>query len=70
MLHGNQTDALPASYLRYLENRFRSALDLVGSPVKISCRTGDNPYEGEKKPLTKRQWRRRQRLIRHRKKRR
>lgn len=70
MLHGNQTESLPASYLRYLENRFRDAFDLVGLPIKIACRTGDNPYSGEKNALTKRQWRRRQRLIRHRKKRR
>ena len=70
MLHGNQTNSLPASYLRYLENRFRETFDLVGLPIKIVCRTGDNPYSGEKNALSKRQWRRRQRLIRHRKKRR
>jgi GTP-binding protein len=68
-IHGNQTEALPASYVRYLENGFRAALDLHGTPVHILLRTGENPYKGRRNKLTPRQEYRRKRMIRHHKKR-
>lgn len=66
-IHGNQTASLPASYVRYLENGFREALRLVGNPVKLEFRTSENPYAGKKNVLTQRQQKRRQRVIRHKK---
>ena len=66
ILHGNRTEALPASYLRYLENRFRTALDLAGTPLRIETRTGENPWGDKRNKLTPRQLRQRRRLIRHR----
>ena len=66
MLHGNRTEALPASYLRYLENRFRAALDLAGTPLLIETRSGENPWGDRRNKLTERQLRQRRRLIRHR----
>ncbi|MDE0691992.1 MAG: ribosome biogenesis GTPase Der [Gammaproteobacteria bacterium] len=66
LLHGNRTEALPASYLRYLENRFRAALDLAGTPLRIETRTGENPWGDRRNKLTERQLRQRRRLIRHR----
>ena len=36
--------ALPASYLRYLENALREAFDLPGTPIRIHPRRGKNPY--------------------------
>ena len=65
-IHGNQTEALPASYLRYLENGFREAFNLVGSPVRIELKTGANPYAGKRNLLTPRQQRKRRRMVRHR----
>jgi GTPase len=65
VIHGNQTDAVPDSYVRYLENAFREALNLVGTPVKIELRTGENPYAGRRNTLTPRQQRRRKRMLRH-----
>jgi GTP-binding protein len=62
VIHGNQTDALPAAYRRYLVNRFRSALDLAGTPLRLELRSGDNPYAGRRNPLSPRQIRKRQRL--------
>ena len=62
VIHGNQTDALPASYRRYLVNRFRSALKLAGTPLRLELRSGENPYEGRRNRLTPRQVRKRQRL--------
>lgn len=69
VIHGNQTRAVPESYVRYLENGFREALKLVGTPVKIELRTGENPFAGRKNVLTERQERRRKRMLRHHKKR-
>lgn len=65
VIHGNRVEALPDSYKRYLENRFRQVLKLEGTPVRIEFRNGDNPYADRKNTLTDRQIRRRKRLIRH-----
>ena len=65
VVHGNQTDLVPATYRRYLAGRFRSAFDLVGTPLRVEFRTGDNPFKGRRNPLTPRQQRRRKRLLRH-----
>jgi GTPase len=67
VIHGNQTESVPASYTRYLENTFRAALKLAGTPIKIEYRTSENPYADRPNVLTERQQQRRQRLIKHRK---
>jgi GTP-binding protein len=64
VIHGNQTERVPDSYKRYLVSRFRTALNLKGTPIRIEFRSGDNPYEGKKNRLTKRQIHKRQRLKR------
>ncbi len=66
-IHGNQTDAVPASYTRYLENYFRAALKLKGVPIKIEYRKGENPYADKPNVLSERQVARRKRMISHRK---
>jgi GTPase len=48
IIHGNQTEATPNSYKRYLENTFREVLKLQGTPVRIEFKTGDNPYRDRK----------------------
>jgi len=67
IIHGNQTANVPANYERYLENFFRSALTIVGTPVAIQFKTGDNPFKGRKNTLTQRQVKHRQRIRRLRK---
>ncbi|GAG27968.1 unnamed protein product, partial [marine sediment metagenome] len=67
VIHGNQLDALPASYRRYLMNQFRKALKMVGTPIRLVLKRGENPFEGKKNELTDRQKRRRQRLLKHKK---
>jgi len=62
VIHGNQTDNVPDAYRRYLQNTFRKALKMEGTPVRISFKTGENPFEGRKNKLTKRQIDKRQRL--------
>lgn len=44
VIHGNQTEALPNAYVRYLENHFRKALDLIGTPIKFEFKTNHNPF--------------------------
>ncbi len=69
VIHGNQLDSLPTSYKRFLENGFREALNLVGNPIRLQLRESDNPYAGKKNVLSPRQKERRERIIKHRKKR-
>ena len=51
IVHGNALDAIPDSYRRYLESRFRNAFDLTGTPLRIEFKSSHNPYaddEGKK----------------------
>ena len=70
VVHGNQTEHLPAAYRRFLERRFREAFELHGTPLRIETKSGTNPFAGRRNPLTPRQQRKRQRLMKHLKKRR
>lgn len=45
VLHGNQVRALTPSYRRYLSHALQKAFDLVGTPVTIQCKEGDNPFK-------------------------
>lgn len=45
VVHGAQANALPKSYQRYLAEFFRSALKLVGSPVRLELKSPSNPYD-------------------------
>jgi GTP-binding protein len=64
VVHGNQTAEVPASYRRYLVNRFRSVFALRGTPLRVEFKTGGNPYAGRRNKLTERQRRKRGRLMR------
>jgi GTPase len=44
VIHGKQTNKVPAHYLRYLEKNFRKFLKLEGTPVRIELVSDDNPY--------------------------
>ncbi|MEZ5565370.1 MAG: ribosome biogenesis GTPase Der [Gammaproteobacteria bacterium] len=41
VIHGNQTDALPDNYRRYLVGFFRKAFRLQGTPIRLELRTGN-----------------------------
>ena len=66
IIHGNQTEKLPAVYKRYLANEFRRAFKLRGVPLQLEFRTGDNPFKGRKNEMTSRQATKRRRMIKHR----
>ena len=53
LVHGSRTDRLPGSYKRYLENTFRKAFKLQGTPIKLDFRSGANPYAGKKRASKK-----------------
>lgn len=47
-LFGNQLGDLPRSYTRYLVNGLRETFNLPGTPIRLSLRSGDNPYDRKK----------------------
>ena len=47
IIHGNALDAIPDSYRRYLETRFRDAFKLAGTPLRIEFKSSRNPYTQE-----------------------
>lgn len=69
VVHGTRLDSLPQSYVRYLENFFRKRFQLVGTPVVMDFRKGENPFADKKNVLTEKQLLRRRRMMQHVKKR-
>jgi GTP-binding protein len=69
VIHGSRLAHLAESYKRYLENFLRKRYRLVGTPIRLDWREGENPFEGRRNVLTERQRRKRQRLVRHAKRR-
>lgn len=65
IVHGNQTDRVPASYQRYLEKVFVRELELQGTPLRVEFRGSSNPYAGQRQKLTQRQINRKRRLMAH-----
>jgi GTP-binding protein len=51
VIFGNQLEELPASYERFLINGLRKSFDLPGVPIRISKKSGENPFEGKKRQL-------------------
>lgn len=48
IIHGNALDAIPESYRRYLETRFRTEFRLEGTPLRIEFKSSTNPYIQDK----------------------
>lgn len=68
IIHGNQVDALPDSYRRYLANTFQQQLKLIGTPVRIEVKSSENPFKAKRNSLTPRQKKKKMRLMKHTKK--
>jgi GTP-binding protein len=62
VIHGNQTKSLPKAYQRYLLNHFRRQLRLVGTPLRIELKEGENPFAHKRQKLTPRQQHTKKRL--------
>lgn len=54
VIHGNHLEGLTNDYKRYLENTFREAFGLHGTPLRIELKANANPYEA-RKPITQQQ---------------
>lgn len=63
VVHGNQVQHVPDAYKRYLANVFRKNFRLEGTPVRVEFRSDENPFKGKRNPLTPRQRRSRQRMM-------
>ncbi len=48
VLFGNQLEALPTSYERFLVNGLRATFDFPGVPLRLSWRTSANPYKSKR----------------------
>ncbi|MCK5870459.1 ribosome biogenesis GTPase Der [Methylococcaceae bacterium CS1] len=68
VVHGNQTDLLPAAYERYLINYFRNKLRLEGTPIRIVFKSPKNPFKEVRNKLSDRQLHKKKRLMEHHKK--
>lgn len=47
IIHGNATQHISATYTRYLENTFRKAFNLEGTPLRIQFKGNENPYDAK-----------------------
>lgn len=65
VIHGNQVSDLPDGYKRYLMNYFRQSLKVMGTPIRIQFKEGENPFADKKNVLTATQLRKRKRLMSH-----
>ncbi len=45
VLFANRADKLPESYRRYLINSIRQSFDLPGTPIRITVKSGKNPFD-------------------------
>lgn len=68
VIHGNQVKKLPDTYKRYLMNYFRRALQIMGTPIRIEFRQGNNPFKGRHNKLTSSQMDKRKRMMKFHKK--
>lgn len=44
VIHGNHVDGVKDSYKRFLEGVFRKTFQLIGTPLRVQFKQGDNPF--------------------------
>jgi GTP-binding protein len=49
VMFGNQLEAVPESYKRFIANGLRETFDLYGVPIRLSMRSTKNPFAGRAK---------------------
>jgi GTP-binding protein len=49
VLFGSSVESIPESYKRYLVNGLRETFGLIGVPIRLSLRSGENPYAPKKR---------------------
>ena len=69
VVHGNHLEGIGDDYKRFLENTFRTAFNLQGTPLRVDFKANHNPFEARKpKALTQREANKARRERRHRRK--
>ena len=66
IIHGRQIKSISSSYRKYLEKSYRKILKLIGTPLRIEFKEGENPYKDKRNLLNKRQLAKRKRIIKRR----
>ena len=49
VIHGNHVNAIKDSYMRFLESAFGQAFQIIGTPLRVHFKQGENPYLDEEK---------------------
>jgi GTP-binding protein len=49
VIFGNQLDELPDSYRRFLINGLRQTFQLPGTPIRMTLKQGENPYDRKRR---------------------
>ena len=65
IVNANHDKKIPNNYKKYLENSFKSSMNLQSIQLNLIFRRSSNPYEGKKNKLSERQIKKRKRLIKH-----
>jgi GTP-binding protein len=65
IIHSNQDKKIPQNYRKYLENSLREALKLQSIQLKLIFRKSENPFKSKINKLTDRQVKKRQRMMKH-----
>ncbi|MFL2698978.1 MAG: ribosome biogenesis GTPase Der [Gammaproteobacteria bacterium] len=65
IIYSNQDKKIPQNYRKYLENSFRASLKLQSIQLKLIFRKSENPFENKVNKLTERQVKKRQRMMKH-----
>jgi GTP-binding protein len=65
IIHSNQDKKIPKNYRKYLENSLREALKLQSIQLKLIFRKSENPFKSKINKLTERQVKKRQRMMKH-----
>jgi GTP-binding protein len=47
VMFASRAAAMPDSYRRYLINSIRQSFDLPGTPIRLTVKSGSNPYAGD-----------------------
>ena len=63
IIHGSKTESIAESYKRYLMSFYIKKLKLMGTPVRIEFKVGENPFAGRRNKLTKRQQSKKKRMM-------
>ena len=53
VLFASRADKMPESYRRYLINSLRQSFDLPGTPIRVTVKSGANPYADDPSPGVK-----------------